>query len=227
MSEFAYIAYYRVSTEKQGASGLGLEAQRMAISEYLTGSGGLLVAEYTEIESGRRKDRPQLLAALEACKKRRATLVISKLDRLARSVAFVSALIESGVKFVVADMPQADIAFLQMASVFAELEARKISERTRAALAAAKARGTRLGWSIPTRVPEQRAASKKGNDAIRERSKQFALNTLPVIESIQSAGVQTLAGVAKALNDRGVRSARGGRWHSATVWSVLAHRAPA
>lgn len=217
MSQVAYVSYYRVSTEKQGKSGLGLEAQQMAVREYLKGSQGTLLAEFTEIETGRRKDRPQLVAALELCRRSRASLVIAKLDRLARNVAFVSALLESKVHFVAVDMPEADITFLQMAAVFAEWEARKISERTKAALAAAKARGKKLGWAIPSRIGEQQTASRRGADANRSNATQFASNVLPLVDSIRQAGVVTLQGVAEALNARGVRTARGGQWHASTV----------
>jgi DNA invertase Pin-like site-specific DNA recombinase len=160
------------------------------------------------------------------CRRQKATLVIAKLDRLARNVAFVSALLESKVRFVAVDMPEADVTFLQMAAVFGEWEARKISERTKAALAAAKARGTALGWSMLDRRDEQRIASARGASSNRERASQFASNTLPVIESIQKAGVETLAGIATALNARGVPTARGGQWYPATVKAVLTRQAP-
>lgn len=224
MSEAYYVSYVRVSTERQGLSGLGLEAQQMAVREFLKASKGTLVAEYAEIESGRRRDRPQLQAALELCRKRSASLVIARLDRLARNVAFVSSLLESRVRFVAVDMPEADPAFLQMASVFAEWEARKVSERTRAALAAAKARGKPLGWSIPSRIGEQRAASERGAAINRSRAQQFAANIMPLVESIRKAGVGSLAGIADALNARGVRTARGGQWHASTVSRLVARQ---
>jgi DNA invertase Pin-like site-specific DNA recombinase len=195
----------------------------MAVREFLKGSQGKLVGEYTEIESGRRRDRPQLAAALELCRGSRPSpvLVIAKLDRLARNVAFVSALLESRVRFVAADMPEADRAFLQIAAVFGEWEARKISERTSAALKAAKARGALLGWAEPSRQHEQRSASRMGCDALRARAALFAANTRPIIESIQKSGVSSLTGVAEALNLRGIKTDRGGRWHATTVRNVL------
>ncbi len=128
-----YVTYYRVSTQRQGQSGLGLEAQRSAVQAYLAGKE--IIAEFTEVESGRKTDRPQLAAALALAKKQKATLVIAKLDRLARNVHFISGLLESNVQFVAADMPEADRTFLQMAAVFAEWEAKKISERTKSAQA--------------------------------------------------------------------------------------------
>lgn len=221
MTGVCYVSYARVSTERQGRSGLGLEAQRMAVSEYLKGAQGKLVAEFTEIETGRRRDRPQLQAALELCRRSRAILVIAKLDRLARNVAFVSSLLESRVRFVAVDMPEADPAFLQMASVFAEWEARKVSERTKAALAAAKARGTLLGWADPARQGDQLEASRKGVAAIRGRAAQFAANARPIIEAIQRSGVTTLCGIAEALNARGVRTQFGRQWYPTTVRNVL------
>ena len=181
--------------------------------------------EYTEVESGRRKDRPELQAALEQCRRQRATLVIAKLDRLARNVAFVSALLESKVKFIAVDMPEADVTFLQMVAVFAEWEARKISERTKAALTAAKARGKKLGWSMPERRSQQKAAAQRGAEANRTRAAQFASNVLPVVASIKEAGTTSLHGIAQALNNRGITTARGGRWYAATVRNIEAHRA--
>jgi DNA invertase Pin-like site-specific DNA recombinase len=221
MSEVVYVSYKRVSKERQGRSGLGLEAQEAALREYLKVSQGKLIGEYTEVESGRRTDRAQLAAALDHCRKCRATLVIAKLDRLARNVAFTSSLLESRVRFIAVDMPEADVTFLQMASVFAEWEARRISERTKAALAAAKARGTVLGWAMPSRQGGQREASRRGSAALRARASRFAANVRPIIESIQRSGIQTLSGIAETLNVRGVQTDRGGRWHATTVRNVL------
>lgn len=221
MGEVLYVSYVRVSTERQGKSGLGLEAQQFAVREFLKGSRGSLLAEFIEIETGRRRDRPQLLAALDLCARRRATLVVGKLDRLARNVAFISSLLESRVRFKALDMPEADPTFLQMAAVFAEWEAKRISERTSAALLAAKARGQKLGWSNPSRAGQQKAASASGNASLKAKASLFALNTRPIIESIQKSGVCTLDGVADALNTRGIRTPRGTKWYPATVSSVL------
>jgi DNA invertase Pin-like site-specific DNA recombinase len=220
------VSYVRVSTDKQGRSGLGLEAQRKAIAEYLSTDMFERLGDFVEVESGRKKDRPELRAALELCRRARATLIIAKLDRLARNVAFVSALLESKVRFVAVDMPEADISFLQMAAVFGEWEARKISERTKAALAAVKARGKELGWANRSRREEQKEASKHGASTNQLKASQFAANTLPIIQSIRMAGVSTLSGVANALNARGVRTARGGEWHATTVRNLL-RRSPA
>ena len=140
-----FVAYYRVSTSKQGKSGLGLEAQQMAVLEYLNGGSWELVEEFTEIESGKRADRKELAAALKACKKQGATLVVAKLDRLARNLGFVVALMESGVEFICCDMPQANKFTIQILAAVAENERDNISVRTKAGLAAAKARGVVLG----------------------------------------------------------------------------------
>jgi len=178
---------------------------------------GEVIAEFTEIESGRKSDRAQLAAALAAAKKAKATLVIAKLDRLARNVHFVSGLLESGVPFVCADMPEADRTWLQMSAVFAEWEARKISERTKAALAAAKARGVRLGSPTPL------AGSEAGNAAIQARAQAFAQRVLPIINSIKSQGMTSLREIAAELSARGVETARGGsQWHASQVGNLLA-----
>jgi DNA invertase Pin-like site-specific DNA recombinase len=140
-----FVAYYRVSTDKQGASGLGLEAQQAAVQSYLNGGRWRLVAEFTEVESGKRNNRPRLAEALAVCRRRKATLVIAKLDRLARNVHFISGLLETGVNFVATDCPNDDRFMLHIRAAIAEDEARKISNRTKAALAAAKARGVELG----------------------------------------------------------------------------------
>lgn len=212
-----FISYYRVSTQKQGRSGLGLEAQKKAVADYLCDGGGELLHEFVEIESGRRKDRPQLRAALEMCRRKKATLVIAKLDRLARNVAFIATLLEGRIKFICCDMPDADSTMLQIYSAIAEREAAKISERTKAALAAAKARGKQLGWSMPSRIGEQKDAAQRGAAANRSQARQFASNVLPIIESVRAAGVSSLSDIADVLNARGIATARGGRWHAATV----------
>ena len=144
-----FVAYYRVSTQRQGQSGLGLEAQQAAVTAFTKDQA--IIAEFTEIESGRKNNRPQLAEALALAKKHKAILVIAKLDRLARNVHFISGLLESNVQFIAADMPEADRTFLQMAAVFAEWEAKKISERTKSALQMAKARGTKLGSPSSTK----------------------------------------------------------------------------
>ncbi len=211
------MAYYRVSTDKQGKSGLGLEAQRQAVKGYL--NGGKLIAEFTEVETGKGRNalrrRPELSAALEACKKHKATLVIAKLDRLARNVAFISSLMESGVEFVAADMPHANRLTVHILAAVAEHEREMTSERTKAALAAAKKRGAKLGCPVPER------GSAAGVKVRREQADQFAANTRPVIDSIRDSGVSSLRGVAGALNARGIQAPRGGEWHPTAVARVL------
>ena len=155
-----FVTYLRVSTDRQSRSGLGLEAQRKAVADYVAGKGAI-VAEYVETESGKRADRPQLACALAEAKQLGAVLLIAKLDRLARSVAFIANLLESGVEIAAADMPEANRFLLHVMAAVAEHEAQAISDRTRAALAAAKARGVALGWSLPKRRGEQRQASRK------------------------------------------------------------------
>src|SRR3954449_13619746 len=145
MADGRFVAYYRVSTDRRGRSGLGLDAQRAAVTEYLNGGNWQLVAEFTEVESGRKNDRPELAKALAACRRIGATLVIAKLDGLARNVAFVSNLMEAGVEFTAVDFPTANRLTIHILAAVAEHEREMISARTKAALAAAKARGTRLG----------------------------------------------------------------------------------
>lgn len=221
MANGKFIAYYRVSTARQGASGLGLEAQKAAVMAHLNGGAWELVTEFTEVESGRKSDRPQLAAALAACKKMKATLIIAKLDRLARNVHFVSGLMESGVEFIAVDFPTANRLTVHILAAVAEHEAKMISTRTKAALEAAKARGTALGWAIPDRAGEQAAACVKGAAAGKAMADQFAANTLPIVATIRASGVATLAGIAEALNARGIRTARGGSWYAGTVRNLL------
>jgi DNA invertase Pin-like site-specific DNA recombinase len=213
----SYIAYYRVSTDKQGKSGLGLDAQRAAVAGFL--GQGKLVAEFTEVETGKGVKaldrRPQLRAALEACRKQKAMLVIAKLDRLARNVAFISSLLEAGVEFVAVDMPHANRLTIHILAAVAEHEREMISQRTKAALAEAKKRGTKLG------NPNPKKASRMGVAAMKELAARKAANVRPIIEAIRTSGISTLQGIAEALNARGVPTARGRTWHPATVARVM------
>lgn len=211
-----FVAYYRVSTARQGQSGLGLEAQQAAVSALIARMGGELIATFKEIESGRRKDRPQLLAALELCRQRKATLIIAKLDRLARNVAFVSGLMESRIDFVAADMPEANRLTVHILAAVAEHEREAISVRTRDALAAAKARGQRLGNPRPDMAKVVGAAA--------DRAADFREKQLPMIEAaLASRG--TLRKAAKQLNDLGVPTLNGRRWHPQTVARIRDHQA--
>lgn len=205
------IAYYRVSTDRQGASGLGLEAQRRAVADFAAGRGGIL-AEFTEVESGRKNDRPELRAALAACQRSRAVLVIAKLDRLARNVAFIAGLMESGVEFVAVDMPQANRLTIHILAAVAEHEREMISERTRVALAAAKARGVKLGNPRPN-IPAAVAARL-------ERMAKARATVMPLIERLRGQGM-SLRAIAADLNERRVPSATGRQWHASSVRNVL------
>jgi len=217
MANGNYIAYYRVSTQKQGRSGLGLDAQRKAVKDHLNGGRWKLLSEAVEIESGKRNDRPKLAEALSLCRLHRATLIIAKLDRLARNVHFISGLMESGVEFEAVDMPQANRLTVHIMAAMAEHEARAISDRTKAALAAAKARGTRLGgrqWAVES-------VSERGNHASAQvRAKaaaKRAADVQPIIEAIKAEGVTSLNGIAASLNERGIPAARGGQWSAMQI----------
>jgi DNA invertase Pin-like site-specific DNA recombinase len=209
-----WVSYLRVSTDKQGESGLGLEAQRKAVVDFLNGGKWTLAAEYVEVESGKRSDRPQFAAALAVCKKLRAKLVVAKLDRLSRNVAFISKLMESGIEFIAADMPFANKLTVHIMAAFAEHEREMISDRTKQALAAAKARGQKLGG------PKLAEASRIGAAKGRENADRFAANTKPVIDQIRKSGITTLRGIAAALNARGVPTARGGTWTPVQIMAI-------
>lgn len=213
----AYVAYYRVSTARQGRSGLGLEAQRQAVQTHLRGE--KLISEFVEVESGRRTDRPQLREALAVCRIHRATLIIAKLDRLARNVAFVSNLMDAGVEFEAVDFPQANRLTIHILAAVAEHEARMISERTKAALAAAKTRGKSLG-GFRGRVGSSSDLRKAR--AIRvAKATQRALDLAPTIGALRSAGAHSLRSIAASLNSRGITTARGGVWSAAQVRTLL------
>jgi len=214
-----FVTYLRVSTERQGQSGLGLEAQRAAVAAHVLGRGEV-ISEFVEVESGKRADRPELARALAAAKSEGAVLLIAKLDRLARNVAFIANLLESGVEVTAADMPEANRFVLHIMAAVAEQEGRAISERTKAALKAAKARGVKLGWSIPGRASKQREAARKGVVVNKARALVHAENIFPVIEKIREGGA-SLRQVATELNARGIKTARGGKWYATTVLNIL------
>jgi DNA invertase Pin-like site-specific DNA recombinase len=217
------IAYYRVSTAQQGASGLGLEAQRAAVARHVHSTGGGLVGEFEEVESGRKSDRPQLAAALAACRAHRATLVIAKLDRLARNVAFISSLMESGVEFIAADMPMANRLTVHILAAVAEHEREMISARTKAALAAAKARGVKLG--NPHLLVGNRASALAAARVRQRRARSKARDVLPYVEAARKAGCITLAEIAAALTARGIKTPGGkNEWGPEQVRRVIAAR---
>ena len=203
------VTYLRVSTDRQGQSGLGLEAQRAAVAPYV--EAGWPLGEFVEVESGRKDDRPQLAAALALCRQHNARLVIAKLDRLARSVALISGLMESGVEFVAADMPEANRFMLHIMAAVAEHEREMISQRTKAALAAAKARGTRLGNPRPD-TARMRAV-------VAERVANFRAGVLPSILLLQAEG-RSLRAIAAELNAKGIKAPRGGTWHPTSVRTI-------
>lgn len=213
------VSYARVSTARQGASGLGLEAQRAAVAAYAAGGRHALVAEYVEVESGRRDDRPQLQAALAACRLHRATLVIAKLDRLARNVRFIAGIMDSGVDFVACDMPHANRLTLHLMAAMAEHEATAISERTKAALAATKARGVRLGnprGAEHLRTGCREAAARSA--AVRQQAKADLQSQLrPLVASFEERELTSSAAIARALNRRGVPSPTGSLWYRQQV----------
>jgi DNA invertase Pin-like site-specific DNA recombinase len=212
-----WIAYYRVSTDKQGTAGLGMEAQRNAVSSFIGGRGEI-ITEFVETESGKRhRNRPQLLAALEECRKRRAVLIIAKLDRLARNVAFIANLMESNVEFIAADMPEANRLTIHILAAVAEHEARIISDRTKAALAVAKGRGTLLG---NPRYGESIAGARAARDFVKP-----APEVMRLMVGWKSEGM-SLRGIARELNRLGIRSHRGCQWYAYTVsQQVEAHNA--
>jgi len=224
ISNGKFVAYYRVSTARQGRSGLGLEAQRQAVATYLNGGDWKIVSEHTEIESGRRADRPQLDKALTAARLHRCPLVVSKVDRLTRSVAFLSRLLEAEVDVRFADLPQIEGPMcrflLQQMVAVAEMEAGMISARTKAALAAAKRRGVQLGGDRG-QVPSKRA-HKAAVEAIQARVNARAADLAPTIRELQAGGATTLRALAAGLNAMGLTTARGGDWDQTQVRRLLA-----
>jgi DNA invertase Pin-like site-specific DNA recombinase len=207
-----YVAYFRVSTQRQGASGLGLEAQQAAVAAFCKP-----VETFTEIESGKRSDRPQLALAIGVCKRIKATLVIAKLDRLARSVHFVSGLMESGVDFIACDNPHATRLTIHILAAVAEDEARRISDRTKAALAAYKARGGRLGnpRNLTTVAARRgRAANVRAAQSHREPIQRIA-------NELRDKGY-SLTAIAETLTGRGILTRRGNAWSATTIMRLLA-----
>jgi DNA invertase Pin-like site-specific DNA recombinase len=218
-----FIAYYRVSTAKQGASGLGLAAQQHAVREYLNGGRWKLLEEITEVESGKNSDRPRLARALCLCRLRGATLVVAKLDRLARNAHFLSGLMESGVDFVACDMPSANNLTVHVLAAAAEAVAHAISARTRAALAAAKARGTVLGGDRGNLTDALRTRARRNSAVVRkQQAARRAADVLPIIEKLRSDGATSLRQIASALTEHGNPAPRGGAWQATQVRRVLA-----
>ncbi|MCB5945839.1 recombinase family protein [Acidocella sp. KAb 2-4] len=216
MADGKFISYLRVSTAKQGQSGLGLEAQRAAIAGYLNGGQWALLQEFVEVESGKDNDRPQLVAAFEACRLTGAKLLIAKLDRLSRDAHFLLGLDKAGVEFVAVDMPNANRLTVHLMAVIAQGEREMISARTKAALAAAKERGTVLGGFRGGPKVDHR----QGTAALVKRADDFAARVGPMIAGMKAEGL-SLGEIAARLNERQIRTARGGAWVAMTVKRAL------
>jgi DNA invertase Pin-like site-specific DNA recombinase len=204
------VSYIRVSTTRQGVSGLGLEAQRQAVAQFVASQQGELLAEFTEVQSGKRNDRQALNEALEFCRKNRATLLLAKLDRLSRKVHFISGLMESKVDFLSIEHPTRDRFWLHLQAAFAEEEGRRISQRTKAALFAARDRGVVLGASAKVLAKRHQAEAAERAEAYRER-----------VEAVRRAGAKTVKAITESLNSQGVPSPGGGRWHHRSTWKLL------
>src|SRR4051794_26374839 len=220
----AAVAYYRVSTEKQGKSGLGLDAQRGAVERFAAEHGFTLVAEHVEVETGKGSDaldrRPQLAAALKRAKAEKCPVVVAKLDRLSRDVAFISGLMAQRVPFIVAEFGvDTDPFLLHIYAALAEKERTLISARTKDALTAAKARGVQLGNRT-----NLDAAGEAGRASLMQHADQYAANILPVIDEVKRQGARSLREIAAQLTARGVRTARGGAWTATAVSNLLERR---
>src|SRR5215510_14803069 len=215
-----YVSYLRVSTEKQGRSGLGLEAQRSAVANFLAGGSSELVAEYVEVESGKRADRPQLQKALKHCALVGATLIIAKVDRLSRYAHLLLGPQKQGANFVAADMPEATELVVGIMAMMAQHERKLISERTKAALAAAKARGIRLGCPNGARHL-QKLGNSAAVEAVKRRAAEYTEMLRDTVAEIRSGGQISLNGISDELNRRSIRTPRGGRWHPATAGRLV------
>jgi DNA invertase Pin-like site-specific DNA recombinase len=215
-----YVTYYRVSTKAQGYSGLGIEAQQDAVASLLRSRGGRELASFTEVESGKRSDnRPQLQAALLRCRQARATLLVAKLDRLSRNAVFLLTLRDSGQRFIAADMPDANELTVGVLALVAQHEREMISARTKAALAAAKARGRKLG--NPQHLVHSRATATHASAANAQKARKRAGDLLPVIEDAMANGTTSLRGLADHLNDLLIPAPLGGLWFPGTVRRLL------
>jgi DNA invertase Pin-like site-specific DNA recombinase len=223
MAEGKWVVYLRVSTKRQGRSGLGLEAQQAAVSDFLNGGGWQRVCDpFIETESGKNADRPELQKALAACRVYGAKLLIAKLDRLSRNAHFLLGLEQAGVDFVCADMPSANRLTVGIMAMIAEEEGRAISRRTKEALAAAKRRGTVLGGYRGAKIT--RRIREAGNDAQRQLAKRRAVDLLPIIKELQGGCARSFKAVADGLNARNIPTAHGGKWQPTQVMRVLARQ---
>jgi DNA invertase Pin-like site-specific DNA recombinase len=207
-----FVAYYRVSTDKQGKSGLGLEAQIAAVQQHTKRSGSEIAAAFQEVETGKHSDRPQLQAALKLCRQKKAVLVIAKLDRLSRDPDFIGSLLKAEIDFVACDMPTANKLTIRIMAAIAEHEREATSQRTKEALQAAKARGQKLGNPRPNmaKIHSQRT----------HHARQFRESVYPLIKQLKDEG-KTLRAIADYLNERGIRSQNNRQWHLEAVRLVL------
>ncbi len=209
-----FVGYFRVSSSKQGKSGLGLEAQKAAVNAHI--GTGELIAEFTEVETGKNNDRPKLKEAIALARKTKSVLIIAKLDRLSRNLAFIANILDGNIEFICADMPNANKTLLQMMAVIAEFEAKQISERTNAALQAAKARGTLLGNR--TNWKDAQAAGTQENIKL---AAEYAKKILPIIRDVARIDPTSLHRVADALNARNIPSRRNALWTGTAVRSII------
>lgn len=214
-----FVVYYRVSTERQGRSGLGLEAQQTAVRAFLDQRGGKVIESFTEVESGRRDDRPKLKEAMDMARAYGAVLLVAKIDRLARDAAFLLSLKDAGIDFVAADMPEANRLTVGILALVAEDEARAISSRTKAALAARKARGHKLGNQGSLKVGDADTAAVASR-AATAKAAEHAARVMPIIARLKTDGL-SLQAIARRLNDDGIPSARAGTWTATSVRNLL------
>lgn len=223
MATGKFVAYYRVSTAKQGRSGLGLDAQRKSVTDYLNGGAWELVGEYVEIESGKVDQRPKLEQALAVCELTGAILVVAKLDRLSRNVAFLAALQDSGSRFIAADMPEANELTIHIMAAVAQAERKAISRRTIEALTAAKMRGVKLGGARGN--VEDLRKGPAASAAVRTKiSADRAAKVMRQIEIVRGAGARSLREIAASLNAAGIMTPRGGTWQASQVKRILESR---
>lgn len=225
----SFVAYYRVSTKKQGQSGLGLEAQKADVALFVERAGGGSIArEFVEVESGKRADRPELTSAIAYARRAKATLLVAKLDRLARNVAFLATLMESGLEFVAVDNPHANRFTIHILAAVAEHEREMIAKRTKAALAAAKARGVALGSARPghwagheeSRLAGAKKGAKAAGKAHREKARKAYSDVLPLVAELQAAS-KSLRQIAEDLNEQGIPTRRGAKWTATQVSRLL------
>ena len=229
METHKFVAYFRVSTARQGRSGLGLAAQRTAVNDLIVANDNKLIAEFQEVESGKNRDRPKLAAALDHCRLTGATLVVAKMDRLSREANFIGALVDGDVDIRFCDFPTIPAGpvgrlILGVMAQIAEFERGIISQRTKDALAVAKARGIKLGnpkGAAPL-VKHRSRGQRKARQVVAAKADGFAQRVAPIIADIRAAGIDTASGLARELNARDIEAPRGGQWGATQVRRLLA-----